>query len=181
VYDFDASGTLTAYHDVDGGGLTFDYTSANGQSRLSAIHDPAGSATRFSYDGDGFIIEADDPASNHYYFGYDTAHHLISVSGPNSVVHYGYDSSGRLAAVDAGSGEHIAVGYDGSGRVLIVADTLDAATRSLTFDYRTDPSDCGAYEGATSETVVTDTDEDGSRSVYCFDAAGRALSPTEPN
>jgi YD repeat-containing protein len=180
VYVFDADGVLTSYQDAEGGGLSFDYTSANGQSRLAAIYDPGGTATRFSYNGDGLMIEADDPDSQHYYFRYDATRRLVSVDGPEKSAAFGYAPSGKLTGVQTSDGEQLSIGYEGAGRVATLTDTQGSVTRTVTYAYQAaDPADCDTTR-ATRETIATDSADD-APDIYCYDASGHVTSPTEPN
>jgi YD repeat-containing protein len=182
AYLFDGSGQLTSYQDAEGGALSFDYTSAGGQTRLSAVHDPGGTITHLSYNGDGSIIEADDPASQHYYFGYDSGQHLTSISGPSSSVTFTYYASGLLHTASSSGGELLTVVYTAEGKVASLTDSGSSGSRSVSYTYQAaDPSDCDDAS-STGETITSDSgDPDGSPVVYCYDAAGHVTTPTEPN
>lgn len=169
TYRFDAYGRLSTMTNASEVTERYDYTSANGQDRLSALYGDNNRATRLSYDGSGSIIEADDPTSAHGYYRY-TGSKLTQVTATSgAVTNYRYDAAGRLASRGTPSGT-VDVTYAPDGRV----STLGIAGSATTFAYAgADGVRCDPTEAVTQTTVA------GPSAIpvtYCFDAAGELVN-----
>lgn len=170
-YTFDGSGQLTAESLPGGQALSFTYTSAGGQSRLSSIHDPAGTNTWFSYNGNGSAIEADTPNSHHFYWTYDSQNRLSTFKDDlNQITTYSYSgTSTRLSHVAYPDGAALDVGYDTAGKASSVTVTPAGGTATTTgYAYASAGTLCAA--GSTTQTTITYSN--GSTNTLCFDAAG---------
>lgn len=170
-YVFDAGGKLQRIEDANSGSSErFDYTSAGGQDRLSAVYGPKETATRFSFNGSGQIIEADNPSSAHGYYAYtgDRLHRATHPDGAQS--DYGYDAAGRLTSI-ARPGYALSVAYDDQARVTSLSETVGGASSvTVTLTYRApQPGTCDPDRDA-SQTDVSSTS--GTSGSYCFDASG---------
>lgn len=161
----------------DGTVLRYEYTSANGQTRLSAIIDPTDAASRISCDGTGSIIEIDDPASNHFSYGYDSQHRLTTFrSGYGNSTTYSYDAGGRVSTIVDDGGNSVAFVYDAQGRVTSVTVTDGGAPSTTTFAYGPAAGQC---DPASAAGRTTATASDGSAQDYCYNAAGE-ITATSP-
>ncbi len=173
TYAFDTGGKLKKITDLDSGlSERFDYTSAGGQDRLSAVYGPRETATRFSYNGNGQIIEADNPASQHGYYGY-TGSKLSSATrpaGPQTI--YTHDAGDRLNGATR-PGYALTVTYDAQGRAATLSETRSGVTTTATFVYLApQPGACDPARDA-SQTDVT---SGGHTTSYCFDANGNVTA-----
>jgi YD repeat-containing protein len=179
-YVFDASGVLQSLSQ-SGQTLQFDYTSAGGQTRLSAVRDPGGTYSRFSYDGHGSIIELDDPASHHYYYyDYDSSHRLVSYrDADGSSIAYAYDSANRLTNATESDGTAVALTYDAQGRVVTVDAQADAtsAVQHSTYAYSAPGAACASTDAG--QTLATAPDN--SSITYCWNTAGQVTAVINPN
>ncbi len=112
TWEWDASGRLTTFTNVDGVTETYTYDSAN--NKLSAIiKDPNLLATG-GYDADRVTL-----------FTYDNANRLVSESIGGFVQALGYDKAGNVVAKTAGDiSRATSTTYDKNNRVKTVTDAL---------------------------------------------------------
>lgn len=172
-YVFDGGGNLQRIEDQGSGqSERFDYTSAGGQSRLSAVVGPDTKAHRFSFNGNGQIIEVDNPASQHGYYGY-TGDLLTRATHPDGKVSdYTYNADQRLATVTR-TGYGLTVSYDSQGRVSSFTETKNSSTSTATLSYRApQPGTCDPARDAQQTDVTSSA---GTKS-YCFDQNGDLTS-----
>lgn len=140
VFEFDATGRLTALVDLNGNVTTVSYpsstsmvvTDAAGRTltftlasgRVVSVTDPSTPArtVAYDYDVDGDLVKVTDVANGTWLFGYTAGHLLTSVTSPRQAA-----ESPPARVVNT---------FDGQGRVVSQTDELNGET---TFDYTTTP------------------------------------------
>jgi RHS repeat-associated protein len=137
---------------------------------LTAVVDPDGSRTEYTYDNAGHVTAVtetggEQPATTEY--GRDPEWDDVSstVDPAGRTTGYAYDQARNLATVTNPDRTVTSYRYDQRGRVIEVVDPGGATTRT-------------AYEGNHRVTV---TSPDGSVSSEYYDAAGRLAAVTDPH
>jgi RHS repeat-associated protein len=103
--------------------ISFTYN-ANGQR--TAMTDPTGGVTSYSYDPAARLVSIQDPASQAFGFNYDGLLRRTGMTGPSGhTVAYSYDAAGRLSAIsDQAPAGSLALSYthDANGNILSKSD-----------------------------------------------------------
>jgi len=152
-YDYDAAGNIVRQRELAGGSdLRFEYDACGNRTRIS---DPAGGRqVTFSYGEMGELTRLILPGREVTTFSYDQLLRQRSVTRSNGVeTHTGYDACGRVAGV-----VHRTAGN--SGRAGAVLGT--------------------AYVYAADGRRIGAVDQDGKKTVYEYDEAGRLASVRYP-
>jgi RHS repeat-associated protein len=148
IFDFDASGRLTAEKDLNGYTTSISYPNSShvvvtdpagrlltftldNSGHVTGVTDPIGRTESFTYDSSGNLTDAIDVGGGHWQFTYDSNHYLLTMRSPRF---YG-DTSTTPSPV-------VTNVYDTNGRVTSQSDQLG---RTTTF----------AYDDVNSTTTVT--------------------------
>jgi len=129
----------------NGGALTYDYTTADSDGKVSRITDPHGRTIDITYNAAGKPTAAADFTGRTVSYEYDAAGNLTlatDMDGAQTV--YAYDAQGLMTGVSYPNGAHKAMTYDAQRRVLSI--TEDNGNNAQTFD----------YQDISSRTIVTD-------------------------
>ena len=137
-----------------------------------SVTDGAGDITRYSYDGDGRLLQTTDALGNLSTNQYDLDGHLIQTTDATGhIVTTTYDASGRVLTrtVDpAGLNQVTRYTYDATGRTLSITDPLGAVT---TYAYDADGNVLTQVVDAGSGKLNLTT-------TSTYDGAGKALTVT---
>jgi len=160
------------------------------QGRITAITDPAGNSTRYTYSRTGDLTAAADRMGNVTRFLYraDRAHYLESVVDPlgRTGLRSTYDARGRLSETTDLLGQAIRISYDPENLLRTVTDE-QGRTTIQEYDHRGNVvSSTNALGAATQFTyndnnhVIRRIDPLGAVTTYTRDALGNPLTVTSP-
>lgn len=117
TYEFEPSGLLTSIRDRIGNTTRYEYTTGTIR-RLTAIVDPVGLRTNFSYSNER-VSSVTDPANRTTRFDYDSKGNLIRITDPDgSFRTWDYDSGNRMVGETDKRGAKESATYHFSGRVI---------------------------------------------------------------
>lgn len=117
VFEFSSAGLLTSVRDRIGNTVRYEYATT-GSPLLSAIVDPVGLRTVFSYHN-GRVSSVTDPANRVTRFDYDARGNLTRITDPDgSFRSWKYDSGNRMVEEIDKRGASESVTYHFSGRVI---------------------------------------------------------------
>jgi RHS repeat-associated protein/uncharacterized repeat protein (TIGR01451 family) len=185
LYEYDSNNNRTAYTDKNGRRSQFVWDGPG--CNMSAVIDPAGNTTQFTYDERNRPTSQIDALGHTLRFTYGPYLDPIAVTDPlsrttvraygghgellsetdaaNRSTAYGYDLYGNQTVITNPLGYARRMDYDAGGRVLHTTDELgrvttlvyDAADRLLQATGPTGLSVFYEYDGVGQQTVVTDT------------------------
>jgi RHS repeat-associated protein len=168
--NFNTTGKISSIVDTNGNTTTYTY---DGSGKLTSIKDASQRSTTIAYGTNGYISSITDPANNKTTFGYDTSGNLTSVTDPaNKVTGYAYDTSHRLTGVTNPLNVTTTFGYDTTNnRVTSVSQpiTINGVVQTSTTNYTYD----------TTNLVTTDTDGEGRRIDYTYNANCNVVQVSE--
>jgi len=208
VYDFDATGALTAITDRNNNQTILSYDT-NGN--LTSITDFNGRVTTLAYDANNHIISYTSPGGNTTTFGYDASNtYLTSITDPaggswlftydpnsgmmltktdpnNNQWQYAYDASNRLQTSTDPQGNVKTISYDPANNVTTVTEK-DGGVWKYTYDPAinvvlkvTDPNLIDTtYVYDTNGMVTSKTEPGVGTTTYSYDADGNMLTKQNP-
>jgi len=207
VYDFDASGALTAITDRNNNQTTLAYTGGN----LTSITDWNGRTTTLAYDANNHIISYTTPGGNMTSLAYDASNtYLTTITDPaggswaftydaitgemltkkdpnNNQWLYAYDASNRLMTSTDPQGNLKSIAYDAANNITTVTEK-DGGVWKYTYDpvlnvvsKITDPAlKDTTYIYDTNGMVIQKTEPGGGITNYTYDADGNMLTEKNP-
>lgn len=207
VYNFNASGKLTAIADKNGNTVNLTYSSGG---NLANITDPQGKTIYLSYDAGNRISAITDPNNNSYAFVYsgstltqvssnnslgaqtwrytydDKAFMLTKTDPLGNLVQYSYDADHRVSQTIDPQGGTINVQYDPENKTTTVTEK-DGGIWIYKYDpslgalkSKTDPSGGTIfYEYDSNRNLTSKIEADGTATTYTYDASGNMTSVTD--
>jgi len=167
IYDFDATGALTAITDRNGNQTTLAYD-INGN--LTSITDRNGRITNLAYDANNHIISYTTPGGNATTFAYDASNtYLTTITDPaNGQWVFTYDAiTGDMLTKKDPELNQWQYAYDGSNRLMTSTDP-QGNLKSITYD--------------APNNITTVTEKDGGVWKYTYDPILNVVSKvTDPN
>ena len=141
VYHFN-QGRVVTVSDVDGATVSLTYDTGGG---LSSVQDTTtGTATTFTKDANGDIVQAQQGAQTfkYTYGGADGTLLATFTDAAGNITRYGYDTSDRLGRITPPDGSYWQISYDSLNRVQTLQHVTDTTTG-------TGPTTTYAYNQAT--------------------------------
>ena len=157
-------------------------------SNLTAVVDPLGHTSSYTYDPDGNQVAATDGDQNVTHNVYDADNELLQTTqADGTTVKYGYDNDGNRTSVTDGNGHTTTYTYDQLNRTV---ESTDALGRSTSYGYdlagnQTSMVDAEAktttysYDAADQLTSIGYSDGATPGVNYTYDANGRRISMTD--
>lgn len=220
-YRYDAENDLLSTTDPEGNVTSLTYTS-NGDSAsmtrtlvstgqavvaryshgdashpgdVTAITDPGGNTTDYSYDAYGDVVKTTDPVGNVTTATYSVLGKKLSSTSPDGNVNganpasytttYGYDRDGRLLSTTDPLGNTTTNVYDSVGN-LLATTRPDGQTTRYSYDADNELTKTTEPNGSTSSSsydadgnVVGQTNADGAASSYGYNALNEKVSSTD--
>jgi RHS repeat-associated protein len=131
------------------------------------LHSPYGGATRFGFDGAGFIGSVTSPLERKWTLENDDKGRLVSLTDPAGCpLHIGFDGNGNVGRVTKNSRRLFDAKYDGAGR-LVELSYQDDTKRSFSHD----------SQGRTTSVV----DRRGVKESCEYDSSGRTIAIVDAN
>lgn len=189
-------GQPTSMVDARGKSWTFGYDGATGE--LTRLTDPAGNATTWTYNPEGWVrtrvsprgnASGATPADYTTTYGYDAYGNIATVTDPlGNATRATYDADGNLATRTDATNRQTAYSYTAAGQpatVTVGSGTPDAKTATYTYwpdgnlkTYAVDPAKVWTTYWDPAGRVVKTTDPDGHATTHSYDAAGNLQSTT---
>jgi RHS repeat-associated protein len=164
---YDANNHLTSLRDSVGRTVTYGYDASG---RLSQVIDKAGSTWAYAYDGSSrHITTVTDPDGRVRVTNtYDGQGRVVQQrDGLGALTTFTYGASQTMLTDPRGHGTTYS--FDSRGRELSQADTVGAATYTLSYTYDAQGNRTNA------------TDRNGNRTDFSYDARGNLLTKTDPS
>ena len=153
----------------------------------TAITDPLGNTTSYTYDSKGNLLTRTEPGSKTTSYTYDADNNTTSITDPlGRVTSFTYNSRGQVLTATDPKGNVTSNSYDTKGNLLQTTDPASAVV-SYSYDSKgnpltiTDPAGkvvTIAYD--TYNNISSITDQNNNTTTYSYDINGNLLTATNP-
>lgn len=176
--------------------VTYVYGDRNRPGEVTAIKNPLGNSTAFTYDAAGNLATVTNPAGNKTTYTYNARGQRLTMVRPRGNVKgatpsqftttYTYDAVGNLLTTTDALGRKTTSTYDANGNLTSVTDpksnkttyAYDVANQRTTITRADGTTLLDSYDG--NGNLVSQTDGAGRSTVYAYDALDHLTSVTDP-